>query len=34
MQALGYSLSEDEAKDVMVIAMTPGESAAALKKWC
>ena len=33
MQALG-DVPEDEAKAISIIAMTPGEAAAALKKFC
>ncbi|BDA43998.1 hypothetical protein COCOBI_05-1820 [Coccomyxa sp. Obi] len=34
MQALGEELTADDLVGLSVIAMTPGESAAALKKWC
>ncbi|CAL8469988.1 g9530 [Coccomyxa elongata] len=34
MQALGEELAANDLVGLSVIAMTPGESAAALKKWC
>ena len=33
VQAL-RDVPEDEVKALSIIAMTPGEAAAALKKWC